>query len=162
MRNIIKLLRTAGIAAIFALVATLPAAAQRGEKTLGIAGGFASYNNGGKASVFFQYSFSQRVRLAPEIGYVFRNEGKSGFIIDVDVHIPFRLAKGIGIYPLVGLAFNDWSYVGDGHNSRVGFNFGGGLDFYMTSTLKLNVQGKYSAMNDTGGGFIQMGIGYVF
>lgn len=155
-------MRTAGVAVICALAATLPVSAQRGEKTLGVSGGFASYNNGGKASIFFQYSFSQHIRLAPEIGYVFRNKRASGFVIDVDLHAPFRIAKGIGIYPLAGFAFNDWSYVNNGHASRVGFNIGAGIDFYMMSSLKLNLQGKYSIMKDTDGGFIQMGIGYVF
>ena len=40
--------------------------------------------------------------------------------------------------------------------------FGGGFDIYMTSQLKLNLQCKYSLMNDTGGCFLNMGIGYNF
>lgn len=145
-------------------VAAVPqeAYAQRGEKTLGVAGGFATYNNGGYANLYFQYSFADHVRIAPEIGYIFRNEGKSGFEMSVDMHFPFKIARGFGVYPLAGLTFNNWTYHHDGHASRLGADFGAGFDIYLTSNLKLTLQGKYSLLNDTGGGFFDMGIGYVF
>lgn len=136
--------------------------AQKGEKTLGIAGGFATYNDGGFVDVYFQYSFADHVRIAPDLGYAFRNEGKSAFLLDVDVHFPFRVAKAFSLYPLVGFTFNNWSYRHDGNASRAGANFGAGFEIYMTSNLKLSFQGKYSLMNDTSGGFFDMGIGYVF
>lgn len=138
------------------------AQAQKGEKTLGLAGGFATYNNGGYADIYFQYSFANHVRLAPEIGYIFRNDGISGFEMSVDVQFPFKIARGLAVYPLAGFTFNNWDYSGWGHASRAGADFGAGFDIYMTSNLKLNIQGKYSVMNDTSGGFINMGIGYIF
>lgn len=136
--------------------------AQTGEKTLGIAGGYASYNDGGYSDIYFQYTFAPHFRIAPEIGYVFRNEGKTGFEISADMHFPFRIAKAFNVYPLAGLTFNNWSYRHDGHASRAGLDFGAGFDIYLTSNLKLNLQGKYSVMNDTSGAFFNMGIGYVF
>lgn len=145
-----------------ALMVPFKAHAQKGETSLGLIGGFSTYNNGGYMGVDFQYTIVNHVRLAPDIAYSFRNEGKSAFVLDVDVHFPFKIAKGFGVYPLVGFAFNNWSYSGGGHASRAGGNFGAGFDFYLTSNLKLSLQGKYSVMNDTSGGFIGMGIGYVF
>ncbi|MBO4965728.1 MAG: hypothetical protein J6C81_05625 [Muribaculaceae bacterium] len=136
--------------------------ARRGEKSVGINGGYASYNDGGYAALNFQYSFADHVRIAPEIGYVFRNKGCSAFEASIDMHFPFRLAKGVGIYPLTGLTLNDWNYRDDGHATRLGVDFGAGFDFYLTSYLKLNAQAKYSLMNDTGGWFAGVGIGYVF
>lgn len=151
------------LAVITAVIACSQSAmAQRGEKTIGIAGGFATYNSGGYADVYFHYSFADHIRIAPEIGYVFRNEGKTGFEISADMHFPFKLAKGFAVYPLVGFTFNNWSYEHHDSRSRAGVDFGAGFDIYLTSNLKLNLQGKYSAMNDTGGGFFNMGIGYVF
>lgn len=144
------------------LAAPTAASAQKGEKTVGIAGGFATYNNGGYADIYFQYSFAQHVRIAPEIGYVFRNGGKSGFEFSADVQFPFRIARGFGIYPLVGLTYNNWSFSNSHHASRFGGDFGAGFDIYLTTNLKLTLQGKYSVMNDTGGAFFGMGIGYVF
>lgn len=139
-----------------------PASAQKGEMSIGINGGYATYNDGGYTNLFFQYTPISHVRLAPEIGYVFRNDGKSAFNLAVDVHFPFKLGRGVAVYPLVGFVFNSWDYRG-GHNAnRAGADFGGGFDFYLTNYLKLSLQGKYSMMNDTGGGFLGMGIGYVF
>ncbi len=150
-------------AAVVCLIAvSLPASAQSGEKTLGVAGGFSSYNNGGYAGIYFQYSFADHLRLAPEMGYVFRNDGASAFAMSLDVQVPFRIARGFGIYPLAGLTYNNWSYIGDGHASRLGADVGAGLDFYLTSNFKLTLQGKYSMMNDTSGGFFNVGFGYVF
>lgn len=144
------------------IICPMQTMAQRGEKTLGIAGGFATYNNGGFVDVYFQYSFANHFRIAPDLGYAFRNEGKSAFLLDVDMHFPFRVAKAFSVYPLVGFTFNNWSYRYDGSASRAGANFGGGIELYLTSNLKLSLQGKYSLMNDTSGGFFDMGIGYVF
>lgn len=151
-----------GLVMAFGLFCPSEANAQRGEKTLGLAGGFATYNDGGYADIYFQYSFANHFRIAPEIGYIFRNDGISGFEMSVDMHFPFRIARGFGIYPLVGFTFNNWDYYDDGHASRAGADFGAGFDIYLTSNLKLNLQGKYSVMNDTSGGFFNMGIGYVF
>ncbi|MDE6771598.1 MAG: hypothetical protein K2J49_03240 [Muribaculaceae bacterium] len=151
------------------------ASAQTGEKTLGFAGGYASYNGGGYADLYFQYTFAPHIRIAPEIGYVFRNDCKSAFICSVDVQFPFRIARGFNIYPLAGLTLNSWSWNHHHHDddwdddwddnhhaTRGGFDFGGGFDVYLTRQLKLNFQAKYSLMNDTGGWFLNMGIGYNF
>ncbi len=159
-----KLTRLFAALAVAAGCLALPTEAEAagGEKTLGLAGGFSTYNNGGYANLYFQYQIASHVRIAPEIGYMFRNEGKSGFEISADVQFPFKLGRGFGIYPLVGLTLNNWSYHDDGHATRAGFDFGAGFDIYLTSYLKLTLQGKYSLMNDTSGGFFDMGIGYIF
>ena len=88
--------------------------AATGEKALGFAGGFASYNDGGYGKIYFQYEIAPHVRLAPEMGYIFRNEDCSGFEFSFDVQFPFRLARGFSIYPLAGLTLNNWSYEADG------------------------------------------------
>lgn len=153
------------VLAIVAAIGTLmpaKAQAQRGEMTLGLMGGFATYNNGGFTDVYFQYTFADHFRIAPDLGYVFRNDHKSAFVLDVDMHFPFRVAKGFAIYPLAGFTFNNWSYKHGDSASRAGANFGAGFDLYLTSYLKLTLQGKYSLMNDTSGGFFGLGIGYVF
>lgn len=161
MKKITSIL-IAAVAAFAAVMTPATASAQRGEKALGVMGGYATYNDGGYMNLYFQYSFANHFRIAPEIGYVFRNDCASAFIMSVDMHFPFRLAKAFSVYPLVGLTFNNWSYCDDSNQARVGGDFGAGFDFYLTSYLKLTLQGKYSLMNDTSGGFIGMGIGYVF
>ncbi len=141
---------------------SLTANAQKGEKSLGVKGGYASYNDGGYASLYFNYGLADHVRLAPSLGYVFRNEGKSAFTLDVDVQFPFRIVKALNVYPLVGFTFNNWNYTYRDDASRAGANFGAGFDIYLTSNLKMNLEGKYSVMNDTSGAFFGMGIAYLF
>lgn len=162
MRKYLKCIFSAVLAAVSLVGFSQSASAQSGEKTIGISGGFATYNNGGYSEVYMHYTIIPHVRLAPDLGYVFRNEGKSAFVFDIDLHFPFRIARGFNIYPLAGFAFNNWSYQGAGHATRVGMNIGGGFDILLTKQLKLTLQGKYSMMNDTDGGFIGMGIGYNF
>lgn len=139
------------------------ASAQKGEKCLGIAGGFASYNTSGFTDVYFQYSFSKHVRIAPEIGYIFRNNNKSGFQASIDMHFPVAIAKAVNIYPLAGITFNNWNYASDDNSvSRGGFDVGMGFDIYFTPHLKMTIQGKYSLMKDVHGAFAGVGLGYIF
>ena len=162
MKKFLKLPLLLLVLSAGSFLCTPSAYGQKGEKTLGIAGGYASYNNAGMANLFFQYSFSNHVRLAPELGYIFPNDGKSAFDCSLDVQFPFRVARGVKLYPFTGITLNSWNFGRGEHSTKGGFDFGGGLELYMTSSLKLNIQGKYSLMNDTSGGFVQMGIGYVF
>ncbi len=151
------------MAALLLLSASVPSvsAQARGAMTLGLSGGYATENNGGYTNLFFLYSFAPHVRIAPELGCVFRNDGKSAFIMSADMHFPFSIARGVQVYPLAGLTFNNWSYSG-GSSARLGGDVGAGFDINMTQQIKLTVQGKYSLMKDYSGGFIGMGIGYNF
>lgn len=147
------------IAAMFGISA---ASAQTGEKTLGIGAGVATHNSGGYADIYFQYTFAPHLRIAPEVGYIFRNDHESGFEFSTDMHFPFRVAKGFNMYPLVGFTLNNWNHQHGDSYTRVGADFGGGFDFYLTSNFKLTLQGKYSLMDDCSGGFFNVGFGYVF
>ncbi len=158
MRKIISAI----ILILVALATPIHAQNLKGEKTLGVSGGYASYNNGAYTSIYFQYSFSRHFRIAPDIGYIFRHEGKSAFNLNIDAHVPFRLAKGFSIYPLAGFTFNNWNYISDKSTSRAGLNLGAGLDIYLTSFLKMTINGKYSFMNDTSGAFAGLSLGYMF
>ena len=148
-------------AAMFAMSA--PAAlAQGGAKSIGMNVGYASYNKGAYVDFNFQYSFAKHLRISPSIGHAFRNDHVSGFLMNADLHFPFTIAKGADVYPLVGLALQNWEY-GDNYNTtRGGVNFGTGFDFYLTNNFKMTLQGKYTAADDTGGAFLGMGFGYVF
>lgn len=152
-----------GLAMLMGILAVpTTATAGVGDKTIGFAGGYSSYNGGGYADLYFQYTFAPHLRIAPEIGYAFRNEGKSAFLASVDLQFPFTIARGFNIYPLVGATLNCWDYQHGGHATRGGFDFGGGFDIGLTRLLKLNIQCKYSLMNDTSGCFLNFGIGYNF
>lgn len=158
----LKALAATSLLAVAAIFTPSASAQSKGEMTLGIAGGYATHNDGGYADIYFQYTVAPHVRIAPEVGYVFRNEGESAFVCSFDMQFPFRLAKGFNIYPLAGLTLNSWNPEHHDNYTRVGADFGAGFDIYLTSNFKLNLQGKYSLMNDCSGGFFNMGFGYVF
>lgn len=163
--NRLKLLLIATLLLISAFCSVKVAAKSnsvKGEKTLGIRGGYASYNESGYNSIFFEYTFAPHFRISPEIGYVYSHYRKTAFKLDADMQFPFRIVSGLQIYPLAGLAFNNWSYKDDSSKSRLGADLGAGLDFYMTQNLKLNVQAKYSWLPDVSGLFAGLGIGYIF
>ena len=137
----------------------------KGEKSMGVMGGYATYSHSGYVSANFQYTFARHFRLAPEIGYVFLNNGRSGMEVSADMHFPFRVARGFGLYPLAGLTFQGWSVkvLGERESwSRFGGDFGIGADIYFTNFLKMTFQGKYSWLKDTSGFFVGMGLSYVF
>ncbi|MDE5976495.1 MAG: hypothetical protein K2G69_08095 [Muribaculaceae bacterium] len=146
------------------IIMSIPSDAKAGnhEKTLGIGGGFCTYNHAGYGKMFFQYSFIPLVRIAPEIGYVFPHNNISGFEASVDVQFPFRIVGGFKFYPLAGITMNNWSYKESPRVTRAGFDVGGGFDLYFTSSLKMSIQSKYSFVKETKGVYLDLGIGYVF
>lgn len=148
-----------------AAACVLPASASslyKGEMTLGVSGGYASYNNSGYTSIFFQYTFVPQVRIAPEVGYVFRHNDKSALAVTCDMQFPFRVARGFNIYPLAGVTFNAWNNRYKHNLNRIGGDIGVGFELYITGSLKLNLQGKYSVMKNTTCAFVGLGLGYVF
>lgn len=142
-----------------------PVSKTRHEKSLGLFGGFSTYNHSGYAGIDFQYEFAKHFRLSPSIAYSIKNNNKSALLIDVDMQFPFRVLRGFTIYPLAGVTFNNWTLGEPGKHtnlSRFGGNIGGGFDIYFTSFFKLEIQGKYSWMKDTSGGFFNVGFFYMF
>lgn len=142
---------------------TVSAQCQKGEMTLGIAGGYASFNKSGYTDIYFQYAFSKHVRISPEIGYIFKNEGTSGLEVSVDMHFPFKVAKAFSIYPLAGVTFNNWNYKNNENNyTRCGGDVGAGAELYLTQNLKFSLQGKYSILKNCSGAYVNFGVGYIF
>lgn len=140
----------------------MSAAAQRGEKTLGIAGGYSSYANSGYIKGYFHYSFASHVRIAPEVGYIFPSSGDiSGFEATADMHFPFRVGRGVSLYPLAGVCFYSWNRPRHHYNS-LGLDVGGGMDLYFTPYLKASVEAKFVWANPTYGAMVSVGLGYVF
>lgn len=148
---------------ILVLMFSINANAQKGEKMLGVKGGYATFNNSGYSAIVFQYSFAEHFRISPQASYIFSHNNISGFEFSIDMHFPFRVTKGIKLYPLAGVTFNNWIWQHPKTTeNRFGLNVGGGADFYITNNLKISAQAKYSWLKNTDGGFFDIGIGYLF
>lgn len=143
----------------------------RGQKSIGIQAGYSSRAESGVAGIFFQYRFSKIFRIAPSIDYTFRHNDVDGYSLNLDTHYPIELAQIVNFYPIVGLNYSSWnkhinqdklSNESESRYYRMGLNFGGGIEVFITDALKLNIEGKYNWVRQFDGAVIKASIGYVF
>lgn len=170
----IKRIRRAAVSALFVIAVLLPASvcAQRGEKSVGVLGGYTTANHSGVAGLYFQYRFSEHFRLSPDVEYIFRNNDVDGFVVDMNAHVPFDFAgRRVSLYPLAGINYTTWSRhfptSEDGieaseRKKRFGLNVGAGVELRVTSSLRIFGEGKYSWVKNFEAGVFNVGIGYVF
>lgn len=158
---------------LLAVISALGASAtERGEKTLGLRGGFNTRNESAVAGVYFQYAFSHHFRLAPNVDYVFRNKGTDALSVNINAQFPINLeaTKRFDIYPLAGVNYTSRNHRlnnSDGtdtssRTSNIGLNTGLGAEFLCTPSLKVCVEGKFTLVKRYSSGVFTVGIGYVF
>lgn len=172
MRHKLRLCLLLSLAIIAAVSDDACAAVRRGQKSFGPSVGYVSRNSSAYASLNFEYAFSRHVRIAPQVGVIFRNRDLDGLNMAADVHFPIGFAAGrMAVYPLVGLNFTSWGRHGrseaddkdvTSHSNRLGLNMGAGLELDCTSSLRLRIEGRYSLMEHYPTAFATVGIAYVF
>lgn len=140
------------------------AAAQKGDKTVGILAGYATENQSAIAGLFFQYRCSSLLRLSPDCQFAIKNNNRSAFIFNGNAHFIIKTSDKINIYPLVGITYQNWKYhtIGIDNKGRFGCNVGAGFETMATSTLKLSVEAKYSLIKSFSSGYFFASIGYLF
>ena len=172
----IKNLRLAAILLAFiSLAIPQNASAQKGEKTFGVKTGFISRNTSALAGLYFQYSFSDHFRLAPDAEVAFRHKDRDAFIFDIDCHFPFSFAQGgkTALYPLAGITYASWNRhqskeETDADNdvstrkSSLGMNLGAGFELKASPTLKLALEARYSLVKANSSLQLALSIGYIF
>ncbi len=150
----------------------LKAQSAAGEKSFGPKLGYVTRNHSAQAGLVFQYAFSQHVRISSELSCVFRNHNRDGLMVDVNMHFPLPAWGGkTELYPLAGLAFNSWADHGVSredevdvttHVNRLGLNLGAGFALRCSSTMKVNIEAKYTLVKSLSSAFITAGISYIF
>lgn len=163
------------IAAAAIAASALPCVAQqshKGEKSVGIKGGYVTRNTSAMAGIFFHYRFSNHFTLSPNIDYVFRNNGSDAFLFNIDTHYPIALGTSrVEFYPIAGLNYSSWGIPGSDNpneddvstrRNQFGLNAGIGFNYQATPTLKLFIQGKYTAVSKYSTGIFSAGIAYTF
>ncbi|MBD5315643.1 MAG: porin family protein [Bacteroides sp.] len=142
----------------------------KSEKSFGVRGGYNTRIESPVAGLDFTYSFSRSFRLGANIEYMFRHNGTDAFAINVNAHYTALRAGKFTIYPLAGLSYTSWQLKSDKVNGSdsstrcdyIGVNVGAGADYHITSTLKLNLEGKYDVMKRYSTGVFTLGIAYCF
>jgi opacity protein-like surface antigen len=161
------------VLAVMMLAMPQKAAASNHEKTFGVKTGYVSRNQSALAGLFFQYSFTEHFRIAPEASIAFRNNNRDGILFDVNCHIPLAQSGIAQIYPLAGLNYSSWSkhttpvdkIAGKdvtSRTSRFGLNLGGGMGLKLSSTLTVKVEAGYTLLKSNNAFRATIGIGYNF
>lgn len=176
LRHKLKSMPMPVIALIMLAVAAMPANGQvvKGEKSFGPKIGYISKNKSAMAGLFFQYAFSEHLRVAPEIGYVFRHNDMDAFTIDINAHVPFGFTgEKAAFYPLAGLNYSSWNCHFDREEfersddvstrtSRFGMNLGAGFELRCNESLKLTLEAKYCLIKSFSSAQIAAGISFIF
>lgn len=157
--------------ALAALVTPAQMAAGGHDKTFGVKGGYISRNESMSAGLYFQYGFTQSFRLAAQTDVAFRHANRDAWLIDVNAQFPLVKASRFEFYPLVGANYSAWSIhhsdpdSGDDvttRKGRFGLNAGVGAGVRVTPTLKLTLEGVYTAVKQNNAARVSLGIGYCF
>ncbi|MEF2643500.1 MAG: outer membrane beta-barrel protein [Paramuribaculum sp.] len=152
----------------------------RGQKSVGLRGGFTTRNTTATAGLYFSYRFTEHFRFAPKVDYAFRHKGIDAFSFNFDTEMPIALDGTTGrvnFYPIAGLNYSTFTSHNDEgpveeldennddssqRTSRFGLNFGAGIEYFATPTLRLAFESKFLLMKQYSGGWFNVSIGYVF
>ncbi len=171
-RNILSLL----IVLAVACVTPVSAGAQyKGEKSVGLRGGFTTRNTTASAGLYFSYRFKEHLRISPKIDYAFPHHSVDAFSINFDVESPFAFSPTghANFYPIAGLNYSTFStHVTDltrdensdtsQRSNEFGLSAGAGVEYFATSTLRLALESKCIFIKRYTGGWFNISIGYVF
>ncbi len=172
-------------AIMIAASASADAQVTKGQKSLGVKGGYVTRNNAPSAGLQFEYTFSKRFILAPSVDYVFRHEGCDGLLFNIDYHGPWNLTTDGRwyVYHVIGVNYASWnrhlpkgmenmSRAGEMDSdtdddvtmrkNRFGLDVGAGLAWYAKPTLKVSLEGKFNWVKNYNTGIFTLGISYVF
>ncbi len=164
---------------LVAVASDASAQVEKGQKSLGFHGGYATYNTSALAGVSFQYAFSRHFRLAPSVDYIFDHKDVDGLMFNIDYHGPVALngARTIYFYHLLGLNYASWHHGKAKLSPRVdpapgedvstrennfGLDVGAGFEWYVNPALRLSLEGKFNWIRHANTGLFYLGISYVF
>lgn len=152
-------------------------AAVKGEKTFGVRTGYVSRNSSAAAGLFFQYAFTDYLRIQPSADIIFRHRDRDAYTIDLNAQVPIQIGapNRCSLYPYAGLNFSSWNHHdfiysdfppmdSDASSRRnyFGVNLGAGFDLKVSSTLKVSIEAGYTLVKRNSGVRILAGIGYIF
>lgn len=127
--------------------------AQQGATWVGVNvnyGMHSDYKNFGLGAKV-QYEFVDNWRAEVAGNYFFEKDNVSMWDANLNLHYLIH-AGSLTIYPLAGFTLLgtsvDLGPLGSHSDSDFGFNVGAGIEFPISSGIKLNIEGKYQYVND--------------
>lgn len=85
------------------------------------------------------YMLMDHVRGVGEFDYYFKKDGDSCWNIEGNLEYLFHVGDSFTVYPLAGINLMGWT--GDGTDTRLGLDLGGGVEYAITSNFSL--KGEY-------------------
>ena len=122
--------------------------AQKGEVEVGVHGGFIldSPNNLG-IGANLGYMLTSNIRGVAEFNYFLKKDGISYWNLEGNAEYLFHINDEFTVYPLVGLDFLGMG--GDyGSDTRLGLNLGAGVEYNISSNLRLKGEFNYKTEAD--------------
>ena len=161
-------------------LASIGAFAQKGEHNIGaqILYGTDASNIG--FGLKYQYNITDAIRLEAVGDYYLKTDGFSMYDININGQYLFHLSDKFTIYPFVGINYTHWEQdmfadsdidewfeeeTGEKmeasfKDSSIGFNIGGGVQYNLTSKLRIGAEIKYQTVSGANTAVISAGITY--
>lgn len=163
------------------MLLSIGAFAQDGKMAFGVDLGYAAYGNSYNPlglGAKFQYEFVENFRGELSGDYWFKKNSVGLWDANLNFQYLFSAAEDVKIYPLAGVTLVGTHGL-DSNETAFGFNAGAGVEYYLDSNLKLNLDIKYQyakkSKDYSEGGYtfsydvikvsgpvFQLGIAYVF
>lgn len=168
-----KLITLIALALFIIPMMPLEANGQRGEKSVGLRGGYTTRNSTASAGLYFSYRFTKHFRIAPKIDYAFRHNDTDAFSFNFDTEYPISLSTtgDVNFYPIAGLNYSTFSThatLSDAsddasvRDNQFGLNAGAGIEYFASPTLRLAFESKCQFIKQYSGGWFTVSIGYRF
>ena len=137
--------------------------AQQGRSSVGMKMGYALDHNNITWGIDYRYNVWENVRFAPNITYMFRNDGVSAWYIDFDGHYVVPVSRNFAFYPIGGFSLSIWDFRGASSNySRVGVNIGVGCELYATQEISVGLDMKYNLIHNYDQALAALRVAYHF
>ena len=141
-------------------------AGEKGVSSVGVIAGYAIDNETIVIGADYRYNIEDRIRLAPSILHVFRNDNYRYFnyaanlwYFNADVHYLARITDKITMYPIGGLGISVWNFkyglpgnmegilgldTESESKARVGLNLGFGVEMRLTQDIIAGAEFRYN------------------
>ncbi len=118
-----------------------------------------------------QYYFTDNWRGEASFDYFLKKNNLTMWDINANVHYLFDVAQDVKVYPLAGLGYTNWRVSGlevlgekvpSTSSGEIAVNLGGGVQYDLSSELKLSAELKYQIINNYNQLVFGVGFAYHF
>lgn len=144
---------------------------EKGVSSVGLMVGYGVDNEALTIGLDYRYNVKDKLRLAPSVLYMLKNDNLSTWYFNADAHYLLRLSNKATLYPIGGIGLSSWKFEWDSTGSflqsvleelsegpgletkdsetkfRFGLNLGFGGEMRITKDLILGAEFKYNLTN---------------